>query len=218
MSRILLADDHPMIRTALEVLLRNTEFEIVGTAGSGDAALTEAARLQPDILLLDLQMPGGTGMDVLRRLRAEKSTLKVILLTAGIDDSALLEAKALKIQGIVLKNSDPAFLLDCLQSVRDGRSWIDPELAERARQLARRIRPGKSETLAPRERQLIGFVRRGLRNREIAEQLGVTEGTVKVYMHAIFEKLGVSTRTELAIRADEFLAAAADTPATGSRR
>lgn len=206
MNRILLADDHPMIRTALEVLLRNTEFEIVGTAGSGEAALTEAEKLNPDILLLDLQMPGGTGMDVLRRLRAEKSQLKVILLTAAIDDSSLLEAKALKVQGMVLKNSDPAFLLDCLQSVREGRTWFDPELAERARQLARRFRPGRFETLAPRERQLIGFVRRGLRNREIAEQLGVTEGTVKVYMHAIFEKLGVSTRTELAIRADEFLA------------
>lgn len=206
MNRILLADDHPMIRTALEVLLRDTEFEIVGTAGSGDAALTEAERLRPDILLLDLQMPGGTGMDVLRRLRAEKSQLKVVLLTAAIDDSSLLEARALKVEGMVLKNSDPAFLLDCLQSVREGRTWIDPELAERTRQLARRLRPGRFENLAPRERQLIGFVRRGLRNREIAEQLGVTEGTVKVYMHAIFEKLGVSTRTELAIRADEFLA------------
>jgi two-component system nitrate/nitrite response regulator NarL len=205
-NRILLADDHPMIRTALEVLLRDTEFEIVGTAGSGDAALTEAERLRPDILLLDLQMPGGTGMDVLRRLRAEKSQLKVVLLTAAIDDSSLLEARALKVEGMVLKNSDPAFLLDCLQSVREGRTWIDPELAERTRQLARRLRPGRFENLAPRERQLIGFVRRGLRNREIAEQLGVTEGTVKVYMHAIFEKLGVSTRTELAIRADEFLA------------
>jgi two-component system nitrate/nitrite response regulator NarL len=206
LNRILLADDHPMIRTALEVLLRDTEFEIVGTAGSGEAALAEAERLKPDILLLDLQMPGGTGMDVLRRLRAEKSLLKVVLLTAAIDDSSLLEAKALRVEGVALKNSDPAFLLDCLQSVREGRIWYDAELAERARQLARKFRPGRFEMLAPRERQLIGFVRRGLRNREIAEQLGVTEGTVKVYMHAIFEKLGVSTRTELAIRADEFLA------------
>lgn len=205
MNRILLADDHPMIRTALEVLLRDTGFEIVGTAASGDAALAETERLQPDILLLDLQMPGGTGMDVLRRLRAEKSKIKVILLTAAIDDSSLVEAKALRVEGMVLKNSDPAFLLDCLQSVGEGRSWFDPELAERARQLARRLRPGRFETLAPRERQLIGFVRRGLRNREIAEQLGVTEGTVKAYLHAIFEKLGVGNRTELAIRADEFL-------------
>jgi two-component system nitrate/nitrite response regulator NarL len=211
LSRILLADDHPMILTALEVLLRDTEYEIVGTAGTGEATLGEIDRLRPDILLLDLQMPGGSGMDVLRRIRAgkappQKTPLRVILLTAAIDDSSLLEAKSLKVQGIVLKNSDPAYLLDCLDSVRQGRSWIDPELAERAKQLARTSRYGDRPPLAPRERQLISFVRRGLRNREIAEHLGVTEGTVKVYLHAVFEKLGVSSRTELAIRADEFLA------------
>ena len=117
----------------------------------------------------------------------------------------LLEAKALKVQGIVLKNSDPAFLLDCLESVRAGRTWIDPELATRARQLAATRGNRQRPALAPRERQLVGFVRKGLRNREIAAELGVTEGTVKVYLHAIFDKLGVSNRTELAIRADEFL-------------
>jgi len=205
LTRVLLADDHPMIRTALEALLRDTEYEIVGTAGTGQAALAEVEQLRPDILLLDLQMPGGTGMEVLRHTRALKRPLKVVLLTAAIDDASLLEAKSLKVQGIVLKNSDPAFLLDCLDSVRHGRSWIDPELSERAKQLAKLPRRGSHALLAPRERQLIGYVRRGLRNREIAEQLGVTEGTVKVYLHAIFEKLGVSSRTELAIRADEFL-------------
>jgi two-component system nitrate/nitrite response regulator NarP len=201
--RLLLADDHPMIRAAIEVLLRGTGFELVGMTGTGQATIEEVERLRPDMLLLDLQMPDGNGLDVLRRLKAVKSSVRVVMLTAGIDDSALLEAKSLKVHGIVLKNSDPAFLLDCLESVRDGRSWFDPELAKRARRLAsgsvRRI------PLAPRERQLIGFVRKGLRNREIAEQLGVTEGTVKVYLHAIFEKLGVGNRTELAIRADEFL-------------
>lgn len=202
--RLLLADDHPMIRAAIEVLLRGTGFELVGMTGSGETTIFEVERLRPDMLLLDLQMPDGNGLDVLRRLRAAKSQVRVVMLTAGIDDSALLEAKSLKVHGIVLKNSDPAFLLECLESVRDGRSWFDPELAKRARQLStgatRRI------PLAPRERQLIGFVRKGLRNKEIAEQLGVTEGTVKVYLHAIFEKLSVGNRTELAIRADEFLA------------
>ena len=209
--RIVLADDHPMIRTALEALLRDTDYEIVGTAGSGDAALREVERLAPDILLLDLQMPGGSGMDVLRRIRADKATpasktaMKVVLLTAAIDDSALLEAQSLKVQGIVLKNSDPAYLLDCLDRVRHGRAWIDPELTERSRQLAKSPAGRSRAPLAPRERQLIGYVRQGLRNRAIAEQLGVTEGTVKTYLHAIFEKLGVRTRTELAMRADEFL-------------
>jgi len=212
LTRILLADDHPMIRTALEVLLRDTEHTIVGTAGTGEATLREIDRLQPDILLLDLQMPGGSGMEVLRRIRTQKAApkkkaaLKVILLTAAIDDSSLLEAKALKVQGMVLKNSDPAFLLDCLDRVRHGRAWIDPELTQRSKHLAETLAYGRHAPLAPRERELIGFVRKGLRNREIADQLGVTEGTVKVYLHAVFEKLGVSSRTELAIRAEEFLA------------
>lgn len=204
MTRLLLADDHPMIRAALEVLLRDTGFEIVGMAGSGEATLRALDELRPDLLLLDIQMPDGTGIDVLRRLRAAGSQLRVVLLNAAIEDAQLLEAKALKVQGIVLKNSDPAYLLDCLESVRDGRNWIDPELATRVRRLGARV--GRRAALAPLERQLIGFVRKGMRNREIAEELGVTEGTVKAYLHAIFEKLCIGNRTELAIRADEFLA------------
>jgi len=206
MTRVLLADDHPMIRTALEVLLRDTSYELAGIAGTGAAALTELERLEPEILLLDLQMPGGGGMDVLRQLRTKKNPVKVILLTAAIDDHALLEAKALKVHGMVLKNSDPAYLLDCLDNVRHGRTWFDPELTERTAQLARAGKRSAHRALAPRERQLVDFVRQGMRNREIAERLGVTEGTVKAYLHAIFEKLGVSSRTELAIRAGEFLA------------
>jgi two-component system nitrate/nitrite response regulator NarP len=145
-------------------------------------------------------------MDVLRKLRGEDRNLRVILLTATLDDAALWEAKALKIDGIVLKNSDPAYLIECLEAVKQGRTWIDPELNARIAELGERFTAIERPALAPRERELIKCVRKGLRNREIGKQLGVTEGTVKVYLHAVFEKLGVSNRTELAIRADEFLA------------
>ena len=206
MTRLLVADDHPMIRTALEVLLRDTVFEIVGTAATGDATLVEIDRLKPDILLLDLQMPGGTGMEVLRRVRGDGTPLRIIVLTAAIDDFSLMEARSLKVQGLVLKNSDPAYLLDCLERVQRGGSWVDPELKERATYLSETLGLDGRPSLAPRERQLVAFVRSGLRNREIADRLGVTEGTVKAYLHAVFEKVRVSSRTELAIRANELLA------------
>jgi two-component system nitrate/nitrite response regulator NarP len=206
MTRLLLADDHPMIRTAIEVLLRETSYEIVGVAASGAETLTAVERLKPDVLLLDLQMPDGTGMDVFRELKSKGGAPRMIILTAAIDDASLMEAKSLGASGMVLKSSDPAYIIECLDRVSRGGQWIDPELAERVQELSDTFGSSGRPALAPRERQLVRFVRQGLRNREIAKQLGVTEGTVKVYLHAVFDKLGVSNRTELAIRADEFLA------------
>ena len=205
MTRILLADDHPMIRTAIDVLLRDTVYEIAGTAANGEEALQQVEQLEPDILLLDLEMPVTGGMEVVRRLRSRGSKVRVVILTAAIDDASLMEARSLRVQGMVLKNSDPAYLLDCLDRVRAGANWVDPELDGRARELEEAFGGTAGPALAPRERELIRHVRQGLRNREIAKELGVTEGTVKVYLHAIFEKLGVKNRTELAIRADDLL-------------
>ena len=202
--KILIADDHPMIRTAIEVLLRDTGLTIVGSASTGEQALDAIDELKPDVLLLDLQMPEGSGMDVLRTVRADGRRIRVVLLTAAIEDPELMEAQALRVDGMVLKNSDPAYLIECLDAVQAGRGWIDPELRERI--AAFEGAAGERPLLAPRERELIKCVRQGLRNREIAKELGVTEGTVKVYLHNVFEKLGVKNRTELAIRADEFLA------------
>ena len=204
--RLLLADDHPMIRTAIEVLLRDTAYEIVGATASGEETLGALDKAAPDILLLDLQMPDGTGMDVLRQLRSKGGGPRVVILTAAIDDSSLLEARSLGVSGMVLKSSDPAYIIECLDRVSRGGQWIDPELAERVQELSDAYGSSGRPTLAPRERQLVRFVSQGMRNREIAKQLGVTEGTVKVYLHAVFDKLRVSNRTELAIRADEFLA------------
>jgi two-component system nitrate/nitrite response regulator NarP len=206
MTTILLADDHPMIRTAIEVLLRDTDYRIAGTAKTGEDALRGVEQLTPDILLLDLWMPGGNGLDVVRKLRADGRTTNVVLLTAAIDDSSLLETRTLGVRGMVLKNSDPAYLLECLDRVSSGGTWIDPELSARIQELTETLGERRRPPLAPRERELIRFVRQGLRNREIAKELGVTEGTVKVYLHGVFDKLGVSSRTELAVRADEFLA------------
>ena len=203
MTRVLVADDHPMIAAALDVLLRGTDYELVGRARSGADALAQVQSLKPDILLLDVNMPDGSGLDVLRRLREGRRAPATVLLTAGMEDSQLVAAEALDPDGIVLKTSDPAHLLECMQHVRNGERWVDPEVAERTRDAV--ARTARAPSLTPRERELVELVRQGLRNRDIASQLGVTEGTVKVYLHAIFDKVGVDNRTELAMRAKELL-------------
>jgi two-component system nitrate/nitrite response regulator NarP len=192
-----------MIAAALDVLLRGSDYELVGRARSGADALTQIARLKPQMLLLDVNMPDGSGLDVLRQLRGGRRAPVVILLTAGMDDTQLLTADRLGPEGMVLKTSDPGLLLECMDRVRKGERWVDPEIAERTRQA--KDRASRAPSLTPRERELIELVRQGLRNRDIAAQLGVTEGTVKVYLHAIFDKLGVDNRTELAMRAADLL-------------
>ena len=205
MTSILIADDHPMIGQALEMLLRDTSYRLVGRARNGEDTLDLVQRLRPDILLLDVNMPGKSGIDILRRLRREDSNRRVILLTAGMDDAQLMAADKLEPEGIVLKTSDPALLLQSLDAVRDGHHWVDPEVVLRINAVKGRAAAGPA--LTPRERDLVDLVRRGMRNREIADELGVTEGTVKVYLHALFDKLGVDNRTELAMRAAQLLGA-----------
>jgi two-component system nitrate/nitrite response regulator NarP len=192
-----------MIAAALDVLLRGSDYQLIGRARSGSDALAQVQRLKPDLLLLDVNMPDGSGLDVLRQLRSGRRAPAVVLLTAGMDDSQLLAADKLAPEAIVLKTSDPALLLDCMEQVRKGERCLDPEVGERMRQA--KDRAARAPSLTPRERELIDLVRQGLRNRDIAAQLGVTEGTVKVYLHAIFDKLGVDNRTELAMRAAQLL-------------
>src|SRR5436305_2248375 len=199
MTRVLLADDHPMIGSALGMLLRGTDYQLVGRARSGKEALAQIDRLKPDLLLLDVNVPDGSGIDVLRRLRKNGEARPVILLTAGLDDPQLLAADDLEPDGIVLKTSDPALLLECMDHVLGGKNWVDPEIVDRTK--AAKQRHSSFPPLTPRERELVELVRQGLRNRDIAARPGVTEGTVKVYLHSIFDKVGVASRTELAIRA-----------------
>ncbi len=204
MTRILLADDHPMIQAAVEAMLRGSDYELVAKAGSGAEALEAITEHNPEMIVLDVQMPDGTGLDVLRNLRSNGDERPIVLLTASIDEAGFADALKLKVDGVLLKTSDPALLIDCLDCVRGGEEWIDPHLnAEATRTNSSRDR----SLLSPRETELVQLVRQGLRNRDIAEKLGITEGTVKVYLHSVFEKTGVANRTELAIRASEWVGA-----------
>lgn len=199
-NRVLIVDDHPMIRSAVAALLQGSDFEVAASAGSADMAVYAIAEHDPDIVILDLAMPGGSGLDVLRQLRGQGDKRPVVILTAAIEDFRLRDSLGLAVNGIVLKNNDPALLLDCLQAVEAGRRWIDPDLTERAAGVGK---DGGATVLTPRERKLVALVAQGMRNREIAAELGITEGTVKVYLHSIFDKMGVASRTELAIKAAE---------------
>jgi len=202
-TKVLLVDDHPMIADALGMLLRETQYELLGRARTAAEATKQVASVKPDLVLLDVHLPDASGLDVLRRMTKARSRPKVILLTAGMEDAQLLTATDLAPEGMVLKTSDPSLLTECMDAVVAGKKWIDPEIAERTRQAE--ARAASAPPLTRRERELIELVRQGLRNRDIAAELGVTEGTVKVYLHAIFDKLQVENRTELALRAGELV-------------
>jgi two-component system nitrate/nitrite response regulator NarL len=202
-TQVLLVDDHPMIAAALEMLLRESDYRLLGRARTVAEANRQISKLKPDLVLLDVNLPDGSGLDVLRKLSRSRSRPRVILLTAGMDEAQLLGAADLDPEGMVLKTSDPELLMQCMDTVVAGRSWVDSEIAERTRQAE--AKAASAPPLTRRERELVELVRQGLRNRDIAAELGVTEGTVKVYLHAIFDKFHVENRTELALRAAELI-------------
>ncbi|HEY0414084.1 MAG TPA: response regulator transcription factor [Allosphingosinicella sp.] len=203
MTRILIADDHPIIVSGLEAILRDTAYEVVASVADGTAVVPAVEATRPDILLLDVSMPGMGGIQVLEALRGEGNTLPVVLLTAGIEDGDLLDAVRHGVQGIVLKEGAHSQLLHCLDTVRAGGRWIDQALLQRALDLsmAGGVPRDPLGALNVREKAIAELVQQGMRNREIALRLGMNEGTVKVYLHRIYRKLGIGSRTELAIHA-----------------
>jgi len=203
MAKVMVADDDPLTLAGIELLLGVSNFQVVATAASGREVLDNLASARPDILVLDIRMPERSGVDVLRTLRGRGDGRPIILLTGSIEDHAAREALELGVNGLVIKASAPRDLLMCLDSVAKGRRWFDQEVMQRAMEFTQgaAAEQGPLDQLSPRERAIALLVRRGLRNREIAEELGLTEGTVKVHLHKIFEKLGFRSRTELILMA-----------------
>jgi two-component system nitrate/nitrite response regulator NarL len=201
MTRVLIADDHPLMLSGIESVLRGSDFEVAARARDGTAALAAVESDDPDIVVLDVKMPGLTGLDVLRALRHRGDRRPVVLLTASIEDEELVEAMKLGVQGVIMKEDAETLIRACLEKVRGGERWIQPSVYQRALDAALdEGRPrGRFASLAPRERAIARLVRAGMRNREIADELGLTEGTVKVCLHRMYDKLGVANRTELAM-------------------
>lgn len=205
MTRILVAEDDPLTLAGIEILLDKTNFDVVATVNTGVAALDALGTARPEMLILDNSMPERTGLDVLRTLRSRGDNRPVVLLTGSINDQISKEAMQLGVNGIVIKSTAPRDLLTCLETVKQGRRWIDQEVMQRAMDLVMSPDAARDplDLLSGRERAVATLAQRGLRNREIADELGLTEGTVKVHLHKVFEKLGMRSRTDLILLGQE---------------
>ena len=204
--RILIADDHPIFRDGLKRLLESEHgFRVVGEACDGIEAVELVRKLNPEILLLDLAMPRRAGIEALRDLSTNTVPVRVILLTAAAEKEQIVEALQLGARGVVLKDSATQILLKSIRAVMQGEYWVGRESVSNLVQYLRGLigsgtTPRRSRYgLTPRELEIISAVVAGYANREIAEHFKISEDTVKHHLSNIFDKLGVSTRLELAL-------------------
>lgn len=204
---IVLADDHAIVLHGLQQLLdRQEDLHVVACCPDGASAIDAVRAHHPDVLVLDLRMPGENGLDVLRALASQPDGCRTVLLTAAIQDEEAREAMRLGAVGIVLKESAPEVLIDSVRRASAGERWIEHSLERPAvpRGSAPDGQPVQSrDVLTPRELDIVRMVSQGLRNRKIAEGLAISEGTVKVHLHNIYDKLGVGSRLELVLAAQQ---------------
>jgi two-component system nitrate/nitrite response regulator NarL len=205
--RIGLADGHPIFREGLRRLLEaERDFAVIGEAGDGDEAVAMVRRTRPDLLLLDLAMPRSSGLDALRELAHGGHSARTILLTASITQAETVTALQLGAAGILLKDATPPLLYKCIRTVVAGQYWIGREsvtdLVNTLREAARaaETRPPRAG-LTRRELDVVREVAEGATNKDIALRFALSEQTVKNHLSNIFDKLGVSTRLELALYA-----------------
>jgi len=200
--RLLLADDHRMFRQGLrELIERKTAFEVVGEARTGREVLAQIDTLQPDIVLLDIQMPDLDGIAVARQLADSHPTIRVIMLTMHRQDQHLLDAIKAGVKGYLLKDADAEELLAVIQRVAQGESALDPALTAQVFAAVRRPPPLPDiiEALTERERAILRLLAGGHDNRAIAAQLYLSEKTVGNRLSEIFQKLNVTNRTQAAL-------------------
>lgn len=213
--RIVVADDHPIFRDGLcKLLALEEDFEVVAQAQDGRQVLDVLQQFEPDILLLDLKMPGLDGLATLQRLQIAKNKTRVIVLTASDDKNEFVQAMKLGTSGIVLKQTATELLIKSIRKVHAGEIWLDSHTtAAVIRQfVANDDQPAAPPPQAPprdrersplsqREREIVALVAQGFKNKEMAEKMFISEQTVKNHLHNIFDKLGVSDRLELALYA-----------------
>jgi DNA-binding NarL/FixJ family response regulator len=198
-------DDHPLLLDGLEQLFaRQGDFSVLARAGDGVEALDAVRRLRPEVLILDLKMPRLDGLAVLRAVQSERLPTRVVVLTAALEDSAVMEMVGLGVGGVVLKELAPRVLVEAVREVHAGGRWLEGRAVGRALEQMVRREAGQRQAaaqLTPREIEIVRQVASGLRNKEIAKRLGISESTVKIHLHNIYEKLGVDGRVELTLYA-----------------
>lgn len=203
--KVVLADDHPIVLDALQSLFSlQADFQVVGRCLNGQETVRLVEQHRPDVLVLDLRMPQGDGLTVLREMARLRLPTRVVVLTAAASDDDVLEAIRLGIRGLVLKESAPKTLVECVRRVHAGGQHIEPRFLTRALDTAQRREAGRRElagVLTPRELQILRMVAEGMRNKEIAQELEISEGTVKIHLHNIYEKVDLDSRVELALYA-----------------
>ncbi len=211
--RVLLIDDHALVRKGLEELLRSRRVEIVASVGSGEEGIEQALATQPDIILLDIKMPGMSGLETLRQLRDKGVTAPVVMLTMSREDTDLEAALRSGAQGYLLKDMDPEELVPALQAALRGDNVIAKELVGSLARLVQSPpraggRGGEAAAspsspplaeLTPREYEILQHLAEGLSNKMIARALDITDGTVKLHVKSILRKLGVHSRVEAAV-------------------
>jgi DNA-binding NarL/FixJ family response regulator len=198
--RVAIADDHAVVRQGLRTFLEvQPDVEVVGEAVDGAEAVRQVTDLDPDVLLLDLQMPGVDGLTALRQIVESGARTRILVLTSFTDDSHARAAVAAGAAGYLYKDVEPTALAQAIRAVHAGQVLLHPEVA------AALSRPAVQDALTPRERDVLAALARGMSNREIARELGVAEKTVKTHVSSILAKLHVADRTQaalLAARAD----------------
>ncbi|MBV2235572.1 MAG: response regulator transcription factor [Sterolibacterium sp.] len=206
--RILLIDDHTLFRSGIKALLqRQPGFEVVGEAGNALEGIKRAKTLQPDVVLLDLHMPGMTGREAVSLVIDEAPTARVLMLTVSEDVDDLLQALRAGAHGYLLKNIETDFLVRAIHSTLDGDSVMSPQMTSKLMKTvsAPPSAPAAADKdkLSPREREILGFLARGASNKEIARSLELAESTVKIHVQNILKKLNLLSRVQAAVYAVE---------------
>lgn len=209
--RILIVDDHTLLRSGIKLALQRHEgFEVVGEAGDGLEGIKRAKQLKPDVVLLDLHMPGTGGLEALRLLAEDVPETNVVMLTVSEDAEDLLETLRAGARGYLLKNIDTEFLLESIKRAARGESVMSPQIAHKLADSLRAppkenvvvadVNPGK---LSPREREIIVMLAHGASNKEIARVLSLSESTIKIHVQGILRKLNIAKRVQAAVYAVE---------------